>query len=193
MMKPKFCIPVQATTLQELQRKVKQAALQADIVEVWLDHIRFEMDQQSLFSFTKKPFLLVNKLPNEGGKWRGSKQKNIEFLQSYMRFHPAYIDVSLDTPPVLLAEIIAAKKSKTKLILSYHNFSRTPSLKMLQKIMKKGFRCGADIVKIATFANTLEDNFTINCPLYGASWNNKPTLGTAVGIRYCLCRTRREV
>lgn len=161
MLKPQFCIPIQACTRKELQRKLRLAQPKADILEVWLDYLDFELTPQELFSFIKKPLLLVNKLPQEGGKWHGRKKKQIEFLKKYLAVDPAYIDVSIDTPPELLQELIATKKRKTRLIFSYHHFSRTPPLKTLKKIVTKGFRLGADIVKIATFARTIQDNLII--------------------------------
>lgn len=45
-----------------------------------------------------------------------------------------------------------------KLILSYHDFERTPSLSELKKIVRKMLAKGADICKIVTKAVTVEDN-----------------------------------
>jgi len=58
-------------------------------------------------------------------------------------------------------DIFAKEKvvpNKAKLIISYHNFNHTPSLKKLQKIVKEMQKQGADIGKIVTTALKTEDN-----------------------------------
>jgi 3-dehydroquinate dehydratase type I len=47
-----------------------------------------------------------------------------------------------------------------KLIVSHHDFVATPSLKKLDSIFKSELETGADICKIATTAQRLEDNLT---------------------------------
>lgn len=49
------------------------------------------------------------------------------------------------------------KKRNAKLILSYHDFEKTPSLAKAQQILKKGRDLGADICKIIFTANSFED------------------------------------
>lgn len=54
-----------------------------------------------------------------------------------------------------IKEMIARHKSPTELILSYHNFTTTPPLDSIKKIIKECVACGADYVKIATTANSI--------------------------------------
>ena len=71
--------------------------------------------------------------------------------------HPAYaIDLDLDDPlyPDLKEAILIAG---VKLILSYHNFSDTPGIKILEELRESAFEAGADIFKIATLTTSKND------------------------------------
>lgn len=161
MKKTFFCIPIQSQTTKELQQKMKLVNAKANIIEVWLDHFDQELNPKELFAITKKPLLLVNKPKKEGGRFQRSESQRWDILKQYLPYSPAYIDMSIETKPQILKEFRLLKKKKTKLILSYHHFSQTPSLTFLKKIVTKGFKHGADIVKIATFAQKTEDNLVI--------------------------------
>src|SRR5690606_29466642 len=54
-------------------------------------------------------------------------------------------------------EAVVLKKKKAKVIVSFHDFKRTPSAARLKSIAKRMVDLKADIIKIATFVNTLED------------------------------------
>lgn len=69
-----------------------------------------------------------------------------------------YVDIEIEAPIEFLDYIKAyARANGCKLIISYHNFTETPSLNYLQGIYNLCRRKGADIVKIVTTANTLAD------------------------------------
>lgn len=66
-----------------------------------------------------------------------------------------YVDVEIRSG--IAGDVIGfAKKKRKKVILSYHNFSKTPSLKTLEKIFGEGRKLKPDIIKIA--ANVRSDN-----------------------------------
>lgn len=52
-------------------------------------------------------------------------------------------------------------RPKGKYILSYHQYSKTPSLRFLQKKARSMKKTGADIIKIACMTNELEDTETL--------------------------------
>jgi 3-dehydroquinate dehydratase / shikimate dehydrogenase len=65
-----------------------------------------------------------------------------------------------------------------KLIISYHNFDYTPSLKELRKVVKKMQKQGADIGKIVTTALKEEDNLV---PLTLLSESELPLISFCMG------------
>ena len=66
--------------------------------------------------------------------------------------------VDFDISMVATEAAMRMRPKGAKLILSYHNLRHTPSLKELQKIVKKMQKMGADICKVVTKAVTVEDN-----------------------------------
>ncbi|PKP01142.1 MAG: hypothetical protein CVU11_16110 [Bacteroidetes bacterium HGW-Bacteroidetes-6] len=71
-----------------------------------------------------------------------------------------FVDVGFDllSNPIALNCIEKARNSKTKLMLSYHNFESTPSFEELMRICSEMSLAGADALKIACLANTESDN-----------------------------------
>lgn len=155
-----ICIPIQAATLAELKRKFKKVPTHADIVEVWIDHLPLEVHAKDIITSSQKPLLIVNKPKREKGRWTGSEQARIERLKQFALQGVHYLDIGIDTNPKLIKDLINNKK-RCKVVVSYHNFERTPSAKKLEEIIKKGFKLGADMVKIATFAQKEKDNITV--------------------------------
>lgn len=72
-----------------------------------------------------------------------------------------YIDLEIESADELLEwikEQLAG--TQTQLIISYHNYERTPDSNELNVILKNCFKLGADIAKIACMVNSDED--TVN-------------------------------
>ena len=61
---------------------------------------------------------------------------------------------------IILPEMIG-KNIKSKVIISYHNFTKTPSYPQLVKIADEIKKRGADVVKIACNASSLSDTVRI--------------------------------
>ena len=73
-----------------------------------------------------------------------------------------YVDVEIESEKAFKDEIIAcAKKHNCSAIVSYHNYDKTPSADELQKIIDTCFEQGADVAKVATMVNKVEDNAVI--------------------------------
>ncbi len=70
-----------------------------------------------------------------------------------------YTDVELSERALLLEVKPLAKK----LIVSYHNFERTPPEWVLREVIRESRRYGADIVKVAVMANSYEDTAKLLC------------------------------
>jgi len=73
-----------------------------------------------------------------------------------------YIDIELDANPDFVSEILQyAKQKSCKVILSYHNFERTPGADQLQNIIEEAQLKRPDYIKLATLTQTKEDNDNI--------------------------------
>ena len=106
---------------------------QADIVEIYFDEIP---------NGIKKPIIY--------------KVKTFPNLNTVKKCQ--YVDVDIKTPKTIIKKI-RESNPKIKIIISYHNFEKTPEMKELKSLHEKMKKLGADIVKFAAKANTLADSF----------------------------------
>ncbi len=71
----------------------------------------------------------------------------------------SFVDVELDSDEGFRKRVIdAARKKSCKVIVSFHDFESTPDRNELLKISDLCFSAGADIAKIACFAQSLKDS-----------------------------------
>lgn len=99
--------------------------------------------------------LTVRNSESEGGKSDISDDKKLEIFQAVTPLVDA-IDIELRSP--IISEVIDfAKKNKKLVIVSSHNFNDTPEAAILEGVLQEALKKGADIVKIAAQANSIED------------------------------------
>jgi 3-dehydroquinate dehydratase type I len=108
----------------------------------------------------KKPFIVTNRKKEEGGKYKGEEGERLNVLEKAIDLGADYIDVELATERSFLQNLIRNRR-ETRIILSFHDFQKTPSLKELQKLFGQMVRLGADVIKIVPFARFWEDNLNI--------------------------------
>lgn len=71
----------------------------------------------------------------------------------------AYVDIEIDSDESFKEDLIRyAFKKNVKVIISYHNYEKTPSLPELKNIIEMGIKDKADIIKVAVKVNNLIDN-----------------------------------
>jgi 3-dehydroquinate dehydratase type I len=155
----KLCIPIVETTVGKALIAIKEANRWADLIELRVDYLK-EVKLSPLFENRQKPFIVTNRRREEGGKYRGEERKRVSVLQEAIGLRTDYIDVELATERSSVQSLIRNKK-ETQVILSFHDFQGTPSLKELQRLFGQMIRLGADVIKIVPFARSWEDNLSI--------------------------------
>jgi 3-dehydroquinate dehydratase I len=129
-------------------------AKKAELAEVRLDLIEGISASGAKRIFSSKKGLIAACRP---GKMDEGKRK--EILLAAMGAGAGYVDIEVDAPDAYKREIAAkAKAGKCLLIVSYHNYEKTPVRAELDQIVKWCFESGADIAKIACKANSQKDN-----------------------------------
>ena len=105
---------------------------------------------------TKIPIILtIRNLKSEGGDETISDDLKLKIFQSVISMVDA-VDVELSFP-LLSAVVRLAKKHQKTIIVSTHNFKSTPNAADLEKFFKNAKKKGADIVKIAAHAHSIDD------------------------------------
>jgi 3-dehydroquinate dehydratase-1 len=130
--------------------------LGADILELRIDLL--DSDAGLAIQDMKKTGLSViitNRMKQEGGAWKGTEDERIRTLVSLLPIADA-VDIELcarDRDAVV-------KKARTTgktVIISTHDFQKTPVNEVMKGMIRDSIAAGADIAKLAVMPNSLSD------------------------------------
>lgn len=121
----------------------------ADLTELRLDYIGRSIDLPRLISKRHTPVVVTCRRPADGGRWGRSEQERQMILRSAIASGVDYVDLEGDIAGSI------PRYGSTKRIVSLHNLQETPQ--NLEDIHAQLAAKDADIVKIATQANSFED------------------------------------
>ena len=176
-----------------LEHSRKAAEMGADVLEIRLDLLGIRDPGLAveivgkIKAETCLPLILTNRSPAEGGKWEGSEEERIEILKeilsSFSREKGAdAVDIELSAGEKERAELIStAKKQGKKVIVSFHDFSKTPSFQEMENIIEEAFRAGADIAKLAVMPGSMQDVLDLLQLTLGTREAQKPVCTIAMG------------
>ncbi|KON28506.1 hypothetical protein AC481_01020 [miscellaneous Crenarchaeota group archaeon SMTZ-80] len=130
-----------------------------DFIEIRLDKIKI-FDFKKIVASTNTPLIATNRAINEGGFFAGNDQERIKILFEAAKEGFNYIDLELSTKN--LVELVKRfHYLNSKVIISFHDFKKTPSIKIINEILNREIDKGADICKIITTARKFEDNLKL--------------------------------
>ncbi len=157
-----ICVPIIASTNEAALRQMERAFSQADILELRIDRIR-DVDLERLMSGKRGEVLVTNRRRDEGGGFRGTERRRVELLKDAVARGAEYVDIEVQTDGALIKELSAKAKNdgRTRWIISHHDFAGTPPGRALRGKLDECKEAGADIIKIVTYANTIEDNLRV--------------------------------
>lgn len=143
---------------QSLKKAIKQGA---DLLELRIDFFK-GIKPENLSKTVRKikhnglPLIATVRSKTEGGKKSLTDRQRKEIFQHIIPLVDA-VDIELSSKNIIKDIVGSAKKHNKKIIVSYHNFKETPCDRKLNKIIKDSKKTGADIVKLATMANKMQD------------------------------------
>ena len=155
----KVCIPVVETTMGRALIAIKEVNRWADLIELRVDYLR-GVKLELLLENRQKPFIVTNRRKEEGGQYRGEEKKRLGVLREAVDLGADYVDVEFAAERSFLQRLLRDRRG-AKVILSFHDFRGTPSIKELQKLFGQMIRLEADVIKIVPFAKSWEDNLSI--------------------------------
>ncbi|WP_149496281.1 shikimate dehydrogenase [Roseiconus lacunae] len=156
-----------ARMIGEHQQLVEQGA---ELVELRVDYIGRAVNLGRLMDNRPGPIVITARRRVDGGRWTKSEQERLMLLRSAIVAGAEYVDIETD----IASQI--PRYGTTKRIISYHDFEGTPeNLEDLHAAMAEE---DADIVKIATMANTFRDNVRMLNLVKNAK---VPTIGICMG------------
>ena len=180
-MTPKICISISSTDTSELLGRAQRAErLAADLIEVRLDKLRSYRGLDKVARFVEKPLIATNRSLSDRGSFDGSETDRVKELLGAAEEGFSYVDLELRAPS--LPKTIKSLRAKgAKIILSHHDFFRTPSLSSLTLTRSEMEKYHPDVLKIVTTAKSSEDNLTVLNFLLQNKQNNTPLVGFAMG------------
>ncbi|MCK4401816.1 type I 3-dehydroquinate dehydratase [bacterium] len=104
----------------------------------------------------KLPVILTIRSSNEGGMARITDSRRLDIFREAIS-ETDLVDIEISSDRINSKVIELAKTRNKKVILSYHNFEKTPALSYLKNQAEKALDMGCDILKIAAMANNIED------------------------------------
>jgi 3-dehydroquinate dehydratase-1 len=184
-----------------LQQCAESASLSCDVVELRLDLMGTDLRGWDVCAGTLEarhyPVIATVRHASEGGKWSGSEEERLTLIERALRCASA-VDIEFRSPSLARVSAMAVKFQKA-LVVSYHDFERTPPVETLQQVVRLAPNYGT-IVKIATYTRTEEDLavlrelFRENCsaslcvlgmgPLSGQTRTEFPRLGSCLTYGY---------
>ena len=157
-MQYKTCVSIAENTPIKLKEKLKVALEKSDYAEIRLDFIKKEDIPKTLEIIKKDIKRLVCTLrpKNEGGKFYGGEKERAAILKLIAEYNPLFLDVEFNTLEKNKELAKYLKSTKTNLLVSWHQFKKTPSFSELKTQMKK-MRKFSNTVKIVTTAKSVDD------------------------------------
>lgn len=124
---------------------------EVDLIELRLDLLRgTKGGLWGAMSKLRAPVLLTARHPAEGGAKGLSAAERRNLLAEFLPEARA-VDVELRSITSFRGLLREADRRGVRKIISFHDFSGTPSLPRLRRLVANAAQHGADIIKIATF------------------------------------------
>ena len=146
-MHPKICLTIGNVTFDEALKHLSNVSL----AEIRMDLLDFSNEQfSSIFSQNKCTI----------ATYRSDNHFDVLFSKysQAIEFGCTCVDIDINVPEVYRDKIADLAHSKgCKVVLSYHNYEKTPGHRDLSRLVEKMVGSGADIVKIACTAHSTED------------------------------------
>jgi 3-dehydroquinate dehydratase-1/3-dehydroquinate dehydratase/shikimate dehydrogenase len=176
------CVSVACENVVQAIDIARNTERHADVIEIRLDSLTNPEIEPFVKNITK-PLLFTNRPDWEGGLFKGSESERIGLLLKAVRHDCALVDLELKTAPELRGELldVLLKHLQTGLIISWHDFSGTPTSDELGEILQQQMESGAHIGKIVTTANDYRDVLRVLNLQAIAAENNFPLISFCMG------------
>jgi 3-dehydroquinate dehydratase I len=180
-----ICVSLAEPTFDVLLKSLQQVAAKADMAEIRLDALMDleSLDFASLIKDRPCPFIFTNRSSAEGGLFSGLEEERISLLEKAISAGADYVDIELRTDPALRDAIVKkVRKTRTKLIISHHDFSCTPEKEELIDVFDSERRAGADIGKIVTMSEGPQDVLKVFSLYFKALDEGFPLIAFCMGV-----------
>jgi 3-dehydroquinate dehydratase-1 len=161
-MKYKTCVSIAETTPKKLKQTLNKALRKSDYVEIRFDFLEAYQIPQVLETVKKdlKKIVCTLRPTSEGGKFTGNEKERISILKLIAEYNPFLLDVEFNTMRRNKSLVKYLKMTKTNLLISGHDFKKTPNFTELKKKLSQMSKFSTN-VKIVTTAKSTDDSTRI--------------------------------
>ena len=158
-MKYKTCISIGENTPEKIRSTLKVALKKSDYVEIRLDFLKSEQVPKTLEIIKKDLNKVVCTLrpKTEGGKFAGNEKERISIIKLIAEYNPFLLDIEFNTLNKNKELFKYLKSTKTKLLVSWHDFKKTPENLELKNKIKQMSKFSTN-VKIVSTAKSTDDS-----------------------------------
>lgn len=149
-----------------LETSKKAAQMGADVLEIRLDLLGIRDLEiatetiRKIKSETGLPVIITNRSNTEGGNWEGKEADRVGLLTNLLSIKdgPDAVDIELSAEREERDSVVKAARTCGKtIIISSHDFLKTPSFQEIKATLEETFLAGADIAKLAVMPRSMRD------------------------------------
>ncbi|NVM54199.1 MAG: type I 3-dehydroquinate dehydratase [Candidatus Helarchaeota archaeon] len=177
-----------ATAINKSSKAIQQ---EVSLIEVRVDHFEnpFNADFLKLVKSIDSKLILTVRKPDEGGQFAFEENQRLELIHKCINAKPYAVDLEFSIDKDKLTRLInEAKKNKVKIILSFHDFQKTPEIAQMKEVILDAVQKKADYVKIIGTAKSIEDNLKMLSLPQFAKENNIQIIAFAMGRKGTISR-----
>ena len=157
-MRYKTCVAIAEKNPKKLTNMVKKGLKKSDFAEIRFDFLK-PSDIPDALELVKRQLqrcVCTLRPKTQGGKFSGSENERKSILKLIAEYNPYLLDVEFETLRKDKKFVKSMKTSKTKILVSWHDFKKTPNLISLKKTLRNMTKL-SDFVKIVTMAKTVNE------------------------------------
>src|SRR2546422_3934385 len=162
----RICAVVAASTAAEMAKLVRSALMQTRTVELRLDWLSSDPERARFLAWLKKSkfqtvtFLATCRRREGGGKFAGDIDRELYWLIQAREAGCQWCDLEVETLRKLPGQSVREYPVPPRVLLSVHDFDRTPDL---PRTMNPPAHGGGDAVEIAAEARSIYDSIRLLC------------------------------
>ena len=160
----RICAVVAAARTEDFRTQVKQASRESHTVELRLDWLVNDRERHRALDWLKRSgprktlFIATCRRRIGGGEFVGGALEELFWLMKAKEAGCAWSDLEMETLRELPEQSVEGYAIPPKVLLSIHDFRRTPRSLSAPKLPKHG---GVDAIKVAAMSQSLEDTLRV--------------------------------
>ncbi len=152
--KPKICVPVVETTTEKIIQQIQELQ-NCDLIELRIDFYENIHDLKQVHELllqvrqqTNLPLLLTYRSLKEGGHIQLSDQEYLSLVQTACQSGCIdIVDIELESGNMLVYQLVEiAHQNHVKVLMSYHDFEKTPTVMEMKERLEKMEIMGARVL-----------------------------------------------